>query len=261
MQEIAEPDTKVIVKKTSDALTRASELEIKDDVEFKAAGAFVQVIKDLRKEVDKTFDDSIEAAFKAHKSMIAAKNRHADPLAEAERITKWKMAAYFDEQERIRRVERERIEEENRKAAEAHRIAVAAHEAKLKAEAEAKAKAEADAARAALEAAKARQPAPAPVKAPPPPAPKPTPPPPPPLAPIRRPAPAAPGASGVSMVAIWKHEVVDFAALVAAVAAGTAPIAFLQPNDSALADEATKRKGEAAVEGVHFWAETSVRAR
>lgn len=222
MNTIAVPETKEIEQQTSDALTRAGEIEITDDAGYKAAGAFVQVVKDLLKKVDETFADSIEAAHKTHKKILAAKKAHAEPLEQAEKIVKFKIGKYFDEQQRKIREENERAAAELRRQQEEHRIAVAKHEAAVKAQ-------------------NAAQVAP--------------PPPPPPPVPVK-PITAAPIASGVSMRTDWKHEVVDLMALVQAVASGRAAITFLSANETVLKAEAVRTKAASTIPGVHFYSET-----
>jgi len=251
MNSISPPETREIEQQTSDALTQAGEIEIRDEAGYKAAGAFVQVVKDLLKKVDDTFAESIEAAHKTHKKILAAKKAHAEPLEEAEKIVKWKIGKYFDDQQRKIREENARAAAELYRQQEEHRLAVAKHEAEVKAQAVAQAKIEAAAARARLLAAEKNRPLP-PV---PPPAPVLPPPPPPPVV-MAAPVTIAPSASGVSMRTDWKHEVYGLMELVKAVAAGTASSTFLLPNDAALKAEAVRIKSTSTIPGVRFYSET-----
>lgn len=257
MQEIAVavPDTNTIDQKASDALTRAGELEIKDEPTYRSAGAFMQAVKDLMREVEKTFDEPIEAAHRAHKLMLAAKKTHAQPLEDAERMVKFKMTKFYDEQQRKIREENARIAEEKRladlaarKAQEEHERQVREHEAAVRA-AQQKA---ADDARAAIAANK-----PVPLAAVPPP----PPPPPAPVAPpVSAPVTRAPAAAGVSMRTVRKFEIVNLMELVQAVSMGLAPLSYLQANETEIGKAAKDPKIEAIL-GVHFYNETVAAAR
>ncbi len=248
---ITVPETKEIEKKSSDALTSAGELEVKDDASYRFAGAFCQSLKDLMAEVDETFDDAIEAAHKTHKKILSAKKAHKQPLEDADRIVRFKMSRFFEEQQRKIREEQARIDAENRRIQEEHQRAVAKHDAEVKAEAARRAKQEADEARARQAAIEANKPAPTPA-----PAPVVAPPPPPPAPVLAKPVTAAPVASGVSMRTDWKHEVVSLMDLVNAVAQGLAPLNLIQANESELKAIAVRMKDKAEVPGVHFYAES-----
>lgn len=80
---------------------------------------FVLGLKDLLKQADEVFDPAISAAHAAHKAAIAAKKKVTDPITEAERTIKPKIAAYELEQRRKAEEERRRAEEEARKQREA----------------------------------------------------------------------------------------------------------------------------------------------
>ena len=66
---------------------------------------------------------------------------------------------------------------------------------------------------------------------------------------------------GIGTVQTWKAEVTDLLALVSAVAAGKAPLYFLQANESALGSTAKTTKGSFSLPGVRFYAETTTRVR
>lgn len=75
------------------------------------------------------------------------------------------------------------------------------------------------------------------------------------------PAPAAPTTPGVSLVTRWSAEVVDFAALVRAVAAGDVPLDALQPNSTWLSERAREQREAFAMPGVVARASTHAAVR
>lgn len=72
---------------------------------------------------------------------------------------------------------------------------------------------------------------------------------------------ATPKAAGISTRQTWKAEVVDFAALVKAAGERPELLAYLQPNDSAIAGVAKALKGETRIPGVRVYAEESLAVR
>jgi hypothetical protein len=83
------------------------------------------VIKDLRKEIDATFDPIIKKAHEAHKEAVAQKKKVDAPLVEAEGIIKPRIAAWNAEQERLRREEEARLREIARKEEEERQLLAA----------------------------------------------------------------------------------------------------------------------------------------
>lgn len=171
---LACPDTDGIRTLTLDASDAADAMVVTNPIEYETAGIFLQHVKGILKQIAATFDGPIHDAHEAHRSIIAAKKKHADPLTAAERIVKGKMLAW-------KRAETERLEAERRELEAAER---AREEERRLAEAERLAEqgraAEADAV---LE---------APVTTP----------------PVVMP-PAAPKVAGVSTRHVWKFEIVD----------------------------------------------------
>lgn len=120
-----------IVKKDSlnkevvSIVDEAKVLIITDSQSYTIAGEFWKSIKELRKKIAATFDHHIKKAHEIHKGLIADKKKDDDPLDDAERIIKRKMADYDQEQKRIRREEQRRLEEEAIKAEEERLLAEA----------------------------------------------------------------------------------------------------------------------------------------
>ena len=110
---------------TERALTvpdQARAVEIRSNEDYVKAGEILLVIKDLRKQIDETFDPIIKKAHEAHKEAVAQKKKVDAPLVEAEGIIKPRIAAWNAEQERIRREEEARLREQARKEEEERRL-------------------------------------------------------------------------------------------------------------------------------------------
>lgn len=106
---------------------RARSIEINDNESYVRAGELLKAIKDIRREIDETFDSVIKKAHEAHKEAVAKKKKAEAPLLEAEGIIKPRIASYIAEQERIRQAEERRLQEEARKREEEARLAEAVH--------------------------------------------------------------------------------------------------------------------------------------
>lgn len=201
-------------------------LSVKDDEGYRAAGEFLIAIKGFRKKVDDAFAPAVQKAHEAHKAIKALQNQAAAPLDEAERIIKPALAAYDQEQDRIRREEQDRLAAEQKKRDDDARIAEAAKVAE---------NGDLDGANAILEA------PPAPIVAPPPP-------------------PKA-AVAGISYRETWKAEVTDMRSLIAAVASGKASTTLLAINGPALNSMVRALRSELKIPGVRVWSEKEVAAR
>lgn len=204
---------------------RARELSaaIHDDSSFREAAGFAVAIKDFRKKVSEAFDPVVKKAYDAWKAVGELRKRADGPLDEAERIIKNGLATYQIELDR-----KARIDEENRRTA----IQKAQDDAQLNAAVAAENGGDKTAANAILNESAA------------------------PIAPqtLRENG----NGNGVSYREVWKCEVSDLKALVAAVAAGTVPLAALESNDKFLGQQARSLKGELSYPGVRVWAEKTV---
>ena len=220
------PDAAQVEQKALTELERARALVITTDEAYQEAGSFLRGLKALQKEIDETFDGAIKAAHLAHKAVVAAKAKHTEPIVEAERICKGKVAQY-------------QIEAQAR--AEAERV-------RLEAEAKAKAEAQALAAAVAAEASGDKELAEAIISEPVT------------TAPVKAPAPVK--AQGVSVRDKHCAEVTDLGALSAAIAAGKAPITLVAVDETALRRYAEATRGAMTVPGVRFFKTqvTTVRA-
>lgn len=248
---VVQPDDARVAKRSAEIRAAADRCLITTDALFHTAGSFLLTIKRVRSEIADTFDEPIAAAYAAHKAIVAAKKRHSDPVDEAERIVKGKMADWRTKQEeearerqRAAEAEARRVQEEQRKAAEA--------EAKRQAEIERKAEVARLKAEGATKA-EVKEAAKAPLVI----APVVLPPPPPVVVPYVPPTQAA----GISFREKWTATVIDLAALVRAVAEGKAPLALLAPDTAMLARHATAYHDKSPIPGVTFSCEKVVAAR
>lgn len=77
------------------------EIQILGQDDLTEANSLLKGIKGLRLEVDKEFDPGIQEAFAHHRTLVAQKRKWTDPLDQAERALKPKIAAYLIEQDRL----------------------------------------------------------------------------------------------------------------------------------------------------------------
>jgi len=136
MNEIALPGEN---KEGMTALEQAQALTIVTASDYTAADNFCVGLKGLEKEVDEAYDENISAAFKAHRGLVAKKNKYVEPIIAARKIIKGKMGAWNTEQEIKRKNEEARLQAEAQKQAEDEALAAAAEaqQSGNKAEAEA----------------------------------------------------------------------------------------------------------------------------
>lgn len=193
---------------------QARTLKIIDDLTYQRGVQIRNIIKDIRKQINATFDPIIAKANATHKEACAQKKKVEAPLVEGENIINPALAAYDTEIERKRMAEQRRLEEEAKKRAEDEQIAAAEH-------------AEKQGDKVAAEAIIS-----APVE----------------VAPIIQPV--APRPDGISYREYWSAQVTDLFALVKAVATGQQPVTLLQPDQVALNKMATALKGAMIIPGV-----------
>lgn len=113
--------------KSNALLDHAKMIVVETGEQYVAAGSWLtEVVKPLRREIDETFDPAIKQAHSAHKAMLAAKDRVARPVAEAEGLVRSAIARYTRKQELARQEEERRLREEARKREEAERLERAA---------------------------------------------------------------------------------------------------------------------------------------
>lgn len=120
--ELTVVDTRDIDVKAEACVSEARAIVVRSEPTYLKAVDFLKGLKRIQGMIDDTFDAPIKAAHDAHKSIVAAKKKHSEPVAEAERLIKAKVGTWAQEQERVRREaeekarkEQERLEAEARK--------------------------------------------------------------------------------------------------------------------------------------------------
>lgn len=125
----------------SKALTipdKAKIIKIIDNITYQQACSILLVIKDIRKEIENTFKPIKQKMDIAKKEVLDQEKKADMPLQEAEKYLKPQISTYLAEQEKIRKLEEERLREEARKKEEEERLqeALALERGGLKEEAE-----------------------------------------------------------------------------------------------------------------------------
>lgn len=126
-------DLTPIEKQAIDIQSLATTQIVSEETYLKVANATTDIAK-LLKVINEHYDGPIKRAHEAHKSIIAAKKVHTDPLEKAEKIARDNMKTWMNEQERIRRETEKKALEEQRKAQEAAELAMREAEAQARKE-------------------------------------------------------------------------------------------------------------------------------
>lgn len=212
-----EINTQEIVTQANNALAQANSISVNNNDEFIVAASFRDALKKIEKQIDDTFDDPIDTAHKLHKSLVAQKKRHYEPLEQARTVIKAKMISFETAQEEIRRNQEDALRLAAQKRAEELAIAQAV---------EAERQGDKGLAQAIIE---------APVVA----------------APVVVQK-TTPKIQGFTSRTVWSATVMDMVLLVQAVAKGQVSANLLQPNETALRQFATATKGTVPIPGVRF---------
>ena len=101
--------------KCAPVIAEAKAFEITTDEGLEKGRDKIRLLKDLKKEVGKTFDPIVEKAHAAHKETVAGRNKHLGPLNDAEQILKTTIGNYLDFKEKEEEKERLRLAEVARK--------------------------------------------------------------------------------------------------------------------------------------------------
>ena len=113
------------------AIEQANAFVIQTQEDAAAVDAFCVNLKALEKEVDAGYDDHIDAAFKAHKALVAKKKLYAEPIAQARSIAKGKLGVWQDKQRVIAEQEAAIARAKAKKDAEDEALARAARAAEF----------------------------------------------------------------------------------------------------------------------------------
>jgi hypothetical protein len=221
--------------------SRASELQIIDRESCINASTLLRSVKTLRRQVQEWFEPHIEAAMETKRKAEAARKALADerdkmeaPLVDAENVLKRGLLVWETKQEQARLEEEKRLQAEAQAQAEAVTLAAAAAM-----ESEALATGNTELLHEAEDI--LAQPVEAPVVV------------------VKK---LMPKVDGISYRDNWKaHPTVDVKALAAAVAAGTAPVTFLQPNMTAINQFGRATQGVQDVPGIRWFNDRQIAAR
>jgi hypothetical protein len=215
------PDTQKIDQKAMSAVEFSNEISIVNNELYEIAAEYLLGLKALENEIEETFDPVVKSTYGAWKAALAAKAKHFGPVDEAMKIIKSKMGTYQVEAEKKARIEQEQLkrlaieEDEKDRAAQAEALIVAGRPEE------------------ALLLLEGEQEAP-PV--------------------VLQPS-GAPRAEGIQTREVWKGEVTNFEALVKAVAAGTAPLALLEPCQSKINGMVKMLGKELKIPGIRVYSE------
>lgn len=204
---------------------RAKGMTVTTAEDFVRAGELLKVIKQLRAEVDETFDPIIRKQFEAHREAIGQKKKVEAPLVEAENILKPRISAYLTEQERLRKEAELLAQKRAQEEAEAQQLADAALLDEI---------GETDLANQMLEQ-------------------------PPVVAPVILPK-TTPKVSGIAMTKRYSAQVISLMELVKAVAAGKVPLMAIQANTVFLGQQARSMKEAMSYPGVRVVVEGGISA-
>ena len=191
---------------------------IKTADEYTRAGALLITGRGVLKQLDDAYDDIIKKAHEAHKTAVAKKASYADPIKGGTKFLEGLMDEYDAGQERKRLAEERRLQEEARKAEEERRLqeAVELEQSGNKQESEELIS--------------------APVEAP-----------------VVILSKTTPKVVGLSFQTRWDAEVIDFPALVKAVAEGKVSINALLPDQTFLRKQAESLRDTLRIPGVRAY--------
>lgn len=122
---ITAPDPDDYNKRGAQIVKQAEAMMIVNDAAFQDGGTMLTSIKTISKNLETEFADPVDKAHKAHKSMVALRDKALLPFRQAEQIIKQKLGSYQMEIERKRQAEAEMLRKEAEAKAEADRIAKA----------------------------------------------------------------------------------------------------------------------------------------
>jgi len=263
----AEAPGKELATRASDVTTRAAALVIKDQDSYAMANELGKGIQELADEAEAAHRPVIKKAFETHRAATALLKSIVDPLNEAVKLIKGKIAAWDEEQKRIRLAEEARIraeqarqqreqEEEYRRQQEVIRLENERLEREREEAIEAAAAqveeqgGTAEEVAAAIAQAEVMAPVPQPMMM----APLP-PPPPPPAAIVQTYQPAA----GTSIAKTWKGEVTNFHELVKWIAVNPQYLDVVEVKQGQLNRLVGISKERTSIPGVRAYPDASVR--
>lgn len=119
------PDTTKLQDETAAIIQQARAITITSGETLTEADELLMSVKTRQKQINEFFDASIKTSHAAWKAALAAKDRLAGPVEEAETLLKGKIKTYRLQEERKRLEEESRLREQARKEAEERHLAEA----------------------------------------------------------------------------------------------------------------------------------------
>lgn len=111
------PDTTKIETDASAYLALATKLIVDSDAVQQDAAKHLLEIRDLQSEIDATFDAPIAAAWRAHKTICAARKKHSEPLEKASALLRKKIGDFQQQREQRALIEHRAAQAEAEKVA------------------------------------------------------------------------------------------------------------------------------------------------
>lgn len=122
---ITPPDPEGYNKRGAQIVEQATALSIANEATFVDGGLMLTSIKTIAKNLESEFADPVDKAHKAHKAMVALRDKALLPFRQAEQILKQKLGTYQAAIEKQRQDEAEKLRRQLEAQAEADRIAKA----------------------------------------------------------------------------------------------------------------------------------------
>jgi hypothetical protein len=115
------------LERTNAAFVETAVVTITDAGSYRSAADFLKELAAKKKQVESFFEPIKTMAHKLHKAICARERTLLAPLESADRVVRHALVAYDREQDRLRRIEEQRLQEEARQAEEARLLDEAAH--------------------------------------------------------------------------------------------------------------------------------------
>lgn len=122
---ITPPDSEEYNQRGAQIVNQANAMAITNDEAFQEGGSMLTSIKTITKNLETEFADPVDKAHKAHKAMVALRDKALLPFRQAEQIIKKKIGTYVLGIEQKRMAEAEKLRKEAEAKAEAERMAKA----------------------------------------------------------------------------------------------------------------------------------------
>lgn len=118
-----------VAKLVPAVVSQANQLTVETAEDYEMACSFLTLVATRKKQVGETFDPIVQKAHATWQEAIAQRKKFLDPLNEAESNVKYKVSTWRIEQERLRKIEEDRLsaiakeEADERALAEATQLA------------------------------------------------------------------------------------------------------------------------------------------